>query len=134
MNKIQLNDGGILIIDYGYNDKKMKNTIQAVSKHKYANVLKNFGNSDITYNLSFNLISQIIKTLGSFFQVITTQKKFLEQLGILERAEILSKNMTFSKKANMYFRIKRLIDNRQMGNLFKVIFITNKKNKFKLGF
>ena len=42
--------------------------------------------------------------------------------------------MTFSKKANMYFRIKRLIDNKQMGNLFKVIFITNKKNKFKLGF
>ena len=40
MNKIKLNDGGILIIDYGYNDKKMKNTIQAVSKHKYANVLK----------------------------------------------------------------------------------------------
>ena len=134
MNKIKLNDGGLLIIDYGYNDKKMKNTIQAVSKHKYANVLRNFGNSDITYNLSVNLISQIIKTLGSFFQVITTQKKFLTQLGILERAEILSKNMTFSKKANMYFRIKRLIDNRQMGNLFKVIFITNKKNKFKLGF
>ena len=134
MNKIKLNDGGLLIIDYGYNDKKMKNTIQAVSKHKYANVLRNFGNSDITYNLSVNLISQIIKTLGSFFQATTTQKKFLTKLGILERAEILSKNMTFSKKANMYFRIKRLIDNRQMGNLFKVIFITNKKNKFKLGF
>ena len=134
MNKIKLNDGGLLIIDYGYNDKKMKNTIQAVSKHKYANVLRNFGNSDITYNLSVNLISQIIKTLGSFFQATTTQKEFLTKLGILERAEILSKNMTFSKKANMYFRIKRLIDNKQMGNLFKVIFITNKKNKFKLGF
>ena len=134
MNKIKLNDGGLLIIDYGYNDKKMKNTIQAVSKHKYANVLRNFGNSDITYNLSVNLISQIIKTLGSFFQATTTQKEFLTKLGILERAEILSKNMTFSKKANMYFRIKRLIDNNQMGNLFKVIFITNKKNKFKLGF
>ena len=112
----------------------MKNTIQAVSKHKYANVLRNFGNSDITYNLSVNLISQIIKTLGSFFQATTTQKKFLTKLGILDRAEILSKNMPFSKKANMYFRIKRLIDNKQMGNLFKVIFITNKKNKFKLGF
>jgi len=134
MNKIKLNDGGILIIDYGYNDKKMKNTLQAVSKHKYADILSDFGNSDITYNLSFNLIGQIIKKLGSFFQTTTTQRKFLISIGILERAEILSKNMTFNKKADMYFRIKRLIDDRQMGKLFKVIFVTNKKNKFKLGF
>ena len=133
-SKIALNSGGILIIDYGYLDKKMKNTIQAVSKHKYTNILNSFQNSDITYNLSFNLIFQIIKKLGSFFQTTTTQKEFLTKLGILKRAEILSKNMLFSKKADMYFRIKRLIDEKQMGNLFKVTFITNNKNKFKLGF
>ena len=133
-NKINLNTGGILIIDYGYLDKEMRNTIQAVSKHKYADILNNFRNSDITYNLSFNLISQIIKKLGSFFQTTTTQKKFLTKLGILKRAEILSRNMLFSKKADMYFRIKRLIDDKQMGNLFKVTLITNKKCKFKLGF
>ena len=133
-NKINLNTGGILIIDYGYLDKEMRNTIQAVSKHKYADILNNFRNSDITYNLSFNLISQIIKKLGSFFQTTTTQKKFLTKLGILKRAEILSRNMLFSKKADMYFRIKRLIDEKQMGNLFKVTLITNKKCKFKLGF
>ena len=133
-NMIKLNNGGILIIDYGYMDKEMKNTIQAVFKHKYTDVLTNFGNCDITYNLSFNLINQMVKKLGSFFQATTTQKKFLTRLGILKRAEILSKNMPFSKKADMYFRIKRLIDDRQMGSLFKVILISNKKNKFKLGF
>jgi len=133
-NKINNNGGGILIIDYGYLEKEMKNTIQAVSKHKYTNIFNNFRNSDITYNLSFNLISQIIGKLGSFFQVTTTQKKFLTKLGILKRAEILSKNMLFSKKADMYFRVKRLIDEKQMGNLFKVTFITKKKCKFKLGF
>ena len=133
-SKINLNNGGILIIDYGYLDKEMKNTIQAVSKHKYTNLLNSFRNSDITYNLSFNLISQIIRKFGSFFQVTTTQKEFLKKLGILERAEILSSDMSFSKKADMYFRIKRLIDENQMGNLFKVTFVTNKKNKFRLGF
>tara|TARA_B110000914_G_C15096898_1_gene279852 strand:- start:196 stop:534 length:339 start_codon:yes stop_codon:yes gene_type:complete len=112
----------------------MKNTLQAVSKHKYTDVLSDFGNSDITYNLNFNLISQIIRKLGSFFQTRTTQKQFLTKLGILKRAEILSKNLSFSKKADMYFRIKRLIDEKQMGNLFQIIFITKKKNKFKLGF
>jgi len=65
---------------------------------------------------------------------MTTQKHFLTKLGIMERAEIISKNMQFSEKADIYFRIQRLIDEKQMGKLFKVLFITNHKNKFKLGF
>ena len=134
IKKIKLNNGGILIIDYAYLEKEMKNTLQAVSKHKYCDVLKDFRNSDITYNLSFNLINKIIKKSGTCSSLSTTQKKFLTKLGILDRAEILSKNMPFSKKADIYFRIKRLIDENQMGHLFKVMFITNHKNKFKLGF
>ena len=134
INKIRLNNGGILIIDYAYLEKEMKNTLQAVSKHEYCDVLKSFRNSDITYNLSFNLINMIIKNFGSYSSLVTTQKKFLTKLGILERAEILSKNIPFSQKADIYFRIKRLIDKNQMGHLFKVMFITNHKNKFKLGF
>jgi NADH dehydrogenase [ubiquinone] 1 alpha subcomplex assembly factor 7 len=134
INKITLNNGGILIIDYAYFEKEMKNTLQAVSKHKYCNVLKSFRTSDITYNLSFNLINMIIKNLGPCSSLSTTQKKFLTKLGILNRAEILSKNMSFSDKADIYYRVKRLIDESQMGHLFKVMFITNHKNKFKLGF
>ena len=134
INKIKLNNGGILIIDYGYLETQMKNTLQAVSRHKYCDVLKNYRNSDITYNLSFNLINKIIKKLGPCSSLSTTQNKFLTKLGILDRAEILSKNMPFSKKADIYFRIKRLIGENQMGHLFKVMFITNLRNKFKLGF
>ena len=134
IKKIKLNDGGILIIDYAYLEKEMKNTLQAVSKHKYCDVLKGFRSSDITYNLSFNLINKIIKKLGSYSSRSTTQKTFLTKLGILDRAEILAKNKPFSQKADIYFRIKRLIDESQMGHLFKVMFITNHKNKFKLGF
>ena len=133
-NKIRHNNGGILIIDYGYIDKKMKNTLQAVSKHKYCDVLEGFGNSDITYNLSFNLMNRIVKELSSLTSMNTTQGEFLTKLGILERAEILSKKMLFSEKADIYFRIKRLIDKNQMGELFKVMLITTDKNKFKLGF
>ena len=131
---IKKQNGGLLIIDYGYYDKKMKNTLQAVSKHKYCDVLEGFGNSDITYNLSFNLINSIVKELSSLTTINTTQGEFLTKLGILERAEILSKKMLFSEKADIYFRIKRLIDKNQMGELFKVMLITTNKNKFKLGF
>ena len=133
-SKIKSNDGGILIIDYGYTNKEMKNTIQAVSKHRYSNVLDVLGKSDITYQLSFNLLNQVIKKLGSFYYLTNNQKEFLTKIGILQRAEILTKNMPFSKKADIYFRVKRLIDVNQMGNLFKAMFVTNKKSKFKLGF
>jgi len=134
INKIKINNGGILIIDYAYLEREMKNTLQAVSRHKYCDVLKDFRNSDITYNLSFNLINRIIKKIGACSSLSTTQKKFLTKLGIINRAEILSKKMSFSVKADIYFRIKRLIDESQMGHLFKVMFITKSKNKFKLGF
>ena len=134
IKKIKHNNGGILIIDYAYLEKEMRDTLQAVSKHKYCDVLKSFRNSDITYNLSFNLINMITKKLGPCSSMFTTQKKFLTKLGIVERAEILAKNMPFSKKADIFYRIKRLIDKNQMGHLFKVMFITNSKNKFNLGF
>ena len=55
-------------------------------------------------------------------------------MGIKERAEILSRNQTFTKKADIFYRLKRLIDEKQMGTLFKVMLLKNKKNNFKLGF
>ena len=74
IKKIKLNNGGILIIDYAYLEKEMKNTLQAVSKHKYCDVLKGFRNSDITYNLSFNLINKIIKKLGLLISINYSKK------------------------------------------------------------
>ena len=55
-------------------------------------------------------------------------------MGILQRAETISKNIVFSKKADLFYRVKRLIDENQMGELFKVMLIKNKKNNFKTGF
>ena len=132
--KIRLNDGGILIIDYGYLNQKIKNTLQAVCKHKYSDVLNNFGKSDITYNLNFYLTEKIIKKFGSFNSFTTSQKSFLIKLGILQRAELLAKNLPFTKKADIYYRVKRLIDSSAMGDLFKVMVVINKNNKFQLGF
>ena len=131
---IKKNSGGILVIDYGYSEKKMKNTLQAISKHRFSNILENIGNSDITHNINFNIFQKIIKQLSGLNSNLTTQKEFLIKMGIKQRAEIISKNQNFLKKADIYYRLKRLIDDKQMGNLFKVMLIKNQKNKFKLGF
>ena len=126
--------GGLLIIDYGYNEKKMKNTLQAISNHKFANILENIGNVDITHNINFNLFKRFVKKIVGLENYLTTQKEFLINMGIKERAEMITKKQNFLTKADTYYRLQRLIDEKQMGNLFKVMFIKNKKNEFKLGF
>ena len=42
-------------------------------------------------------------------------------MGLLQRAEIVSENIPFSKKSDLFYRIRRLIDEKQMGELFKVM-------------
>ena len=132
--KINSNGGGILIIDYGYWGKNMKNTLKSISNHKFENVLNNFSKSDITYNLSFKLIEKILKKFNLKINGMTNQKSFLVNLGILQRAEIISKNLPFSKKADIYFRVKRLIDKHSMGEIFKVVLGTKKNVNFQTGF
>ena len=131
---IKKNTGGLLLFDYGYTEKKMKNTLKAVSNHKIANILNDKGNIDITHNINFNLFKRFVEKMGGLKNNLTSQRNFLLRMGIQQRAEILSKNLNFSKKADIYFRFKRLTDENQMGNLFKVMLIKNQKNKFKLGF
>ena len=123
-----------MIIDYGYNEDKMKNTLQALYKHEYSDVLAKIGNSDITHNINFRLFEKIIKKLGRLKHSLTTQKEFLTKMGIYERAEMIAKNQNFLKKADIYYRLKRLTDDKQMGKLFKVMLIKNQKNNFNLGF
>ncbi len=133
-NLIKKNNGGLLLIDYGYLDKGMKNTLQAVSNHKFANILDNIGRVDITHNINFELFKKFTRELGGLDNYLNTQKNFLVKMGIKQRAELLSRNKSFSKKTDIFYRLNRLIDEKQMGTLFKVMFIKNKKNKFKLGF
>jgi cyclopropane-fatty-acyl-phospholipid synthase len=55
-------------------------------------------------------------------------------MGILERAKIISKKMKFSEQSNLFFRIKRLLSPRSMGNLFKVSLAYKHNNNNFLGF
>ena len=133
-NLIKNNDGGLLIIDYGYLNLKMKETLLAIKNHKHSNILEDIGDSDITYNINFNLFKKFIGQFDDLNFIITNQKKFLTSMGIVQRAEIISENIPFSKKSDLFYRIRRLIDEKQMGELFKVMLIKKHKNNFKTGF
>ena len=132
--KINKFDGGLLTLDYGYTTKKNQNTLQSIKRHKYTNIFSIPHHSDITSHLNFKLFNKILIKNNLNVEKITTQSEFLRKIGIFERANILSKKMTFKEKANMYYRLKRLTDYKEMGGLFKVLFAQKKDRKFSLGF
>ena len=132
--KINKFDGGLLTLDYGNTTKKNQNTLQSVKKHRYTNLFLKPGHSDITSHINFKLFCEILKKNNLNVKKIVTQNEFLKKIGILERANILSEKMTFKAKANMFYRLKKLLDYREMGSLFKVLFAQKKGGKFSLGF
>jgi len=132
--KIDKFGGSLLACDYGYIFSKKKNTLLSIAKHEYKDIFFQPGNADISSHINFNLFSRILKKNNLDVNKIVTQSEFLQKMGILERANILSKKMSFKSKANMYYRIKRLLDTNEMGNLFKVLLAQKKGIKFSVGF
>ncbi len=130
---ISKKNGCILFIDYANLNYKMMDTLQAVNKHKKVNVLKNVGKSDITHIINIPFLKEIAKKQNLNIKY-NTQRRFLINLGILQRAEILASNKNFLEKANIFYRINRLIDKNQMGELFKVIYFDKNNKNFNVGF
>tara|TARA_Y100000590_G_scaffold437445_1_gene559115 strand:+ start:1496 stop:2569 length:1074 start_codon:yes stop_codon:yes gene_type:complete len=132
-NIISKKGGCILFIDYAYTNKKMFDTLQAVKNHKKINILEEIGSSDISHMININFLKKYSKKINLEVDY-NTQRDFLLNLGIMKRAEILAARTSFLEKANIFYRVNRLIDRKQMGELFKVIYLYKKNKKFKLGF
>jgi len=132
--KINKFDGSILLFDYGYIGRKSIDTLQSISKHKYSNILENPGDADITHLVNYNLFFNILKKNKLEVNKVVTQREFLQKLGIIERANILSKEMNFNTKADIYYKLKKLLHYNEMGSLFKVLAAQKKGSKFSLGF
>ena len=141
MNKIvkKINNlsGGILLIDYGYLNVVNRSTLQAVMKNKKMNMghlFKNLGRADITSLVNFSLLKEYFLKNKLKVKKIVSQKVFLEKMGIIERAKVLKKNMTFEQRDYMSSTLMRLLHKELMGDLFKVIFAFKSKNNNFLGF
>ena len=134
INKIRKQNGGLLLIDYGFLKQTSKNTLQSVKNHRPNILFENIGNADITSLVNFSLLKNYSEKKRLKVSNIVTQSYFLKKMGILTRAEIVSKKMNFREKTDLYFRIKRLLSPKQMGELFKFLFTFKLKKKFLLGF
>ena len=134
VSHIKRNKGGLLLIDYGFLKHKNISTLQSLINHKRNNIFENIGNADITSLVNFDLLRNYFLMSKLETSNVVSQSFFLKRIGIINRAEILSKSLNFKKKSDLYYRLLRLLDSRYMGELFKVIFSYRSDNKFSLGF
>ena len=131
---IKRQSGGLLLIDYGFLKQESSDTLQSVKNHKKNILFKNIGDADITSLVNFNLLKSYFRKKNLKTNSIVTQGFFLKKMGIIKRTEILSERMNFKEKSEIYYRLQRLLNPKQMGELFKVIFAFKLKKKFSTGF
>ena len=122
-----------LIIDYAKNEN-FGNSLKSIKNQKIISPLKEIGNSDISTHVNFNLIKKISKKFNLNSHGPISQRKFLINLGILFRAEILIKNANSKQKKKIKNSLDFLINKKKMGEIFNVISISNKKINNLVGF
>lgn len=110
--------GAALIIDYG--DKiSLGDTLQAVKSHKYAPLLTEPGESDVSAHVDFGALMQA--AVGVQSTELVPQGVWLERMGITTRAQMLAKSLNGEALDEHISGFRRLVHPEEMGNLFKVL-------------
>lgn len=112
--KLVENGGAALLIDYGHERSAPGDTLQAVRSHKFAPVLDNPGEQDLTSHVDFNAVRGAAG--AAKVTNLVAQGEWLKRLGISARAEVLSRSRPEIRSA-----VDRLTAPDKMGALFKVI-------------
>jgi SAM-dependent MidA family methyltransferase len=115
--------GAMLVIDYGHAESGVGETLQAMSRHGYADPLAAPGEADLTAHVDFRALGRTAATAGARVHGPIRQGEFLRRLGIAERAAQLKTKATARQAADIDAALARLTASGQtgMGELFKAI-------------
>ena len=131
--RLQVSGGAALIIDYGHGENANGDTLQAVRTHKAQPVFAEPGLADLTSHVDFQALAGAAAA-GTKVHGPLRQGKFLRALGIENRAALLQRNATPAQVHDIESALYRLIDSRQMGDLFKVLALTVNGTPVPAGF
>jgi len=115
-------DGAALVIDYGHTESGLGETLQAVRGHRFAGVLADPGEADLTAHVDFAALRADAEQAGAQVYGPIEQGLFLQRLGITERAARL-KTAAPAKGDAIDAALARLTGGSQtgMGRLFKAL-------------
>ena len=113
-----LSQGGAgLLIDYGRDRSETGDSLQALHRHQKVDPLADPGGADLTMHADFPAVLHAARARGAAAAILG-QGEFLRRLGIVERAEALSRARP-DRAETIARQLARLIDADQMGTLFK---------------
>lgn len=115
--------GAMLAIDYGYAGPAAGDTLQAVKAHKFADPFAHPGEVDLTAHVDFTALADVAQSAGAIASVLATQGAWLQRLGIDARLQSLSAAAP-DRTAELRGQRDRLVEAREMGELFKVMAFT----------
>lgn len=117
--------GAALIVDYGHIRSAVGDTLQAIRKHQFADVLAQPGESDITSHVDFEALTSAVTADGAKSYGPVTQGDFLIKMGLKEREEMLRARADARQRIRLSKGAQRLVSGNQMGQLFKVLAVTH---------
>ncbi|KAK0585809.1 hypothetical protein LWI29_034257 [Acer saccharum] len=108
--RISSDGGGALIIDYGLNGV-VSDSLQAIRKHKFVDILDNPGSADLSAYVDFASIRHSAEEASEDVSVHgpITQSQFLGSLGINFRVEALLQNCTEEQAESLRTGYWRLV-------------------------
>ena len=124
-NFIKKNSGAAIFFDYGYLDGH-GDSFQGIKDNKPINPLSDPGFVDLTSHVNFKDIKLQAEKNNINFYGPNTQSLFLEEMGAIQRLRILERNAKDHQRKDLRIGLNRLMNDKEMGNLFKVIAFSSK--------
>jgi len=116
--------GAALILDYGYDRPRCGATLQALRRHTRHDILEAPGNADLTAHVDFSALVEAARAAGAAAHGPVPQGRFLEALGIRQRAAALRAGADARQAADIDAALARLTDRAAMGDLFRALALT----------
>lgn len=119
--RIAMQGGAALIVDYGHVKTAAGDTMQAVFRHRYHDPLASPGQADLTAHVDFEALADAAQGAGVAVHGPVSQADFLRRLGIETRADRLVASARPDQAPALRWGVRRLVAPDQMGELFKVL-------------
>ncbi len=113
--------GVALAIDYGYAGPTAGDSLQAVKRHAYADVLEEPGAADVTSHVDFSALGEAFAGGGAVVAPLVDQGTFLSRLGAEARVAALKQSAKALQALQLDLAHQRLTGAQAMGSLFKVL-------------
>lgn len=118
--RLSAHGGAALFFDYGHLRSGIGDTLQAVRRHGFVDVLACPGEADLTSHVDFSALAKACRANGANASFLE-QGEFLARMGLFERAARLSAGRDEGTAHAIRMDADRLASADQMGSLFKAM-------------